>query len=137
MANPDLEDPRQSPKESESGETRQENSDSEQVSLEETVEELSHLEVGTNEKILMESAKKEEEEEEEDGSDKQECEEDEMDDVDPPASPPASDSSSISIPPSPIPKEVIFKSASICIRLCRLAGIGRLPLHNTDAASFV
>ena len=135
VANPDLEDPRQSPKESESGETKQENSDSEQVSLEETVEELSHLEVGTNEEILMESAK--EEEEEEDGSDKQECEEDEMDDVDPPASPPASDSSSISIPPSPIPKEVIFKSASICIRLCRLAGIGRLPLHNTDAASFV
>ena len=65
VANPDLEDPRQSPKESESGETRQESSDSEQVSLEETVEELSHLEVGTNEEILMESAK-----EEEDGSDR-------------------------------------------------------------------
>merc|ERR1719189_2545835 len=55
----------------------------------------------------MESAK-----EEEDGSDKQECEEDEMDDVDPPASPPASDSSSISIPPSPIPKEVLGSRGS-------------------------
>merc|ERR1719189_2708165 len=74
VANPDLEDPRQSPKESESGETKQENSDSERVSLEEAVEELSHLEVGTNQEILMESAKEEEEE----GSDKQECEEDEM-----------------------------------------------------------
>merc|ERR1712203_852506 len=51
-----------------------------------------------------------EEEEKEGGSDKQESEEDEMDD--PPASPPVSDSSSISIPPSPIPKEVLGSRGS-------------------------
>merc|ERR1712037_1002035 len=72
------------------GETKEENSvTSEQVSFDETVEDLSHLEVVTNEEILME---------------------DEMDD--PPASPPVSDSSSISIPPSPIPKEVLGSRGS-------------------------
>ena len=110
ITQPDLEEPRHSA----SGETKEEISViSEQVSLDETVEELSHLEVVTNEEILM-VAKEEEEE-------KQESEDEEMDD--PPASPPpvSDSSSSISIPPSPIPKEVIFKSAPICIRLCKLA----------------
>jgi hypothetical protein len=104
LTQPDLE------KESVAGETKEENSvTSEQVSFDETVEDLSHLEVVTNEEILMveEAAKKEEEER---GSDKQESEEDEMDD--PPASPPVSDSSSISIPPSPIPKEVLGSRGS-------------------------
>merc|ERR1712037_915746 len=97
-------------KESVDGETKEDNSvTSEQVSFDETVEDLSHLEVVTNEEILMvEEAT--EEEEKEGGSDKQESEEDEMDD--PPASPPVSDSSSISIPPSPIPKEVLGSRGS-------------------------
>ena len=106
--------------ESVGGESKEENSViSEQVSLDESVEELSHLEVVTNKEISMVEESATEEEEKEGGSDKQESEEDEMDD--PPASPPVSDSSSISIPPSPIPKEVIFKSVPICIRLCKLA----------------
>ena len=93
------------------------------------VEDQSHLEIVTNEEISMleEATAKEEEEA---GSEKQvESEDEEM--SDPPASPPpVSDSSSISIPPSPIPKEVIFKSAPICIRLCKLGeSVG--PLHNT------
>lgn len=105
LTQPDLEE-----KESVDGETKEDNSvTSEQVSFDETVEDLSHLEVVTNEEILMveEAAKKEEED---GGSDKQESEEDEMDD--PPASPPVSDSSSISIPPSPIPKEVLGSRGS-------------------------
>jgi len=107
LTQPDLEEPE---KESVDGETKEDNSvTSEQVSFDETVEDLSHLEVVTNEEILMvEAAAKKEEED--GGSDKQESEEDEMDD--PPASPPVSDSSSISIPPSPIPKEVLGSRGS-------------------------
>ena len=132
LTQPDnLEEPRQSQMESASGETKEENSvSSEQVSLDKTVEDLSHLEVVTNEEVLMEEDEASAKEEEEVGSDKQvESEDEEM--SDPPASPPpVSDSSSISIPPSPIPKEVIFKSAPICIRLCKLGeSVG--PLHNT------
>merc|ERR1712243_381634 len=86
---------------------------SEQVSLDETVEDLSHLEVVTNKELSMvEEATKEEEEI---GSDKQESEEEEEEEEmehDPPASPPVSDSSSISIPPSPIPKEVLGSRGS-------------------------
>merc|ERR1719430_438151 len=73
--------------ESVGGESKEENSViSEQVSLDETVEELSHLEVVTKEEILMEE------------ENKQESEDEEMDD--PPASPPpvSDSSSSISIP---------------------------------------
>merc|ERR1712037_713904 len=93
------------------GESKEENSViSEQVSLDESVEELSHLEVVTNKEISMVEESATEEEEKEGGSDKQESEEDEMDD--PPASPPVSDSSSISIPPSPIPKEVLGSRGS-------------------------
>jgi len=103
------EDPRQSQMESVSGvETKEENSvTSEQVSLDETDEDLSHLEVVTNEEILDEAK------EEEFGSEKQvDSEDEEM--SDPPASPPPvlSDSSSISIPPSPIPKEVLGSRGS-------------------------
>merc|ERR1712192_324727 len=93
LTHPDnSEDPRQSQMESVSGgETKEdENSvSSEQLSLGETVEDLSHLEVVTNE-----------------------AEDEEV--SDPPASPPPvlSDSSSISIPPSPIPKEVLGSRGS-------------------------
>jgi len=113
LTQPDLEDPRQSQMESVmSGETKEENSVcSDQVSLDETVEDQSHLEVITNEEILLveETTAKGEEEA---GSDKQvESEDEEM--SDPPASPPpVSDSSSISIPPSPIPKEVLGSRGS-------------------------
>jgi len=114
LTKPDLEDPRQSQMESVRGETKEENSViSEQVSLDKTVEDLSHLEVVTNEEILMlEEVAAAKEEEEEVGSDKQvESEDEEM--SDPPASPPpVSDSSSISIPPSPIPKEVLGSRGS-------------------------
>jgi len=97
--------------ESVGGESKEENSViSEQVSLDESVEELSHLEVVTNKEISMVEESATEEEEKEGGSAKQESEEDEMDD--PPASPPVSDSSSISIPPSPIPKEVLGSRGS-------------------------
>jgi len=102
LTQPDLEEPSlESKKESVSGETKEENSViSEQVSLDETVEELSHLEVVTKEEILMEE------------ENKQESEDEEMDD--PPASPPpvSDSSSSISIPPSPIPKEVLGSRGS-------------------------
>ena len=124
VGDPDQDDPRlHQQEESVSGEK----SADEQDAVEET--EVSQQEVVTNEEILIV-------EEEvaaahhEGGSDKQESEEDEMEDgnhlqledanhleLD---DPPASDSSSISIPPSPIPKEVIFKSGPICIRLCKL-----------------
>jgi len=103
------EEPRQSQMESVScGETKEEENSviSEQVSLGETDEDLSHLEVVTNEEILDEAK------EEEFGSEKQvDSEDEEM--SDPPASPPpVSDSSSISIPPSPIPKEVLGSRGS-------------------------
>jgi len=113
LTQPDLEDPRQSQMESVSGETKEENSViSEKVSLDKTVEDLSHLEVVTNEEVLMEEEEATAKEEEEAGSDKQvESEDEEM--SDPPASPPpVSDSSSISIPPSPIPKEVLGSRGS-------------------------
>jgi len=114
LTQPDnLEDPRQSQMESVSGETKEEISvSSEQVSLDKTVEDLSHLEVVTNEEVLMEEEEASAKEEEEVGSDKQvESEDEEM--SDPPASPPpVSDSSSISIPPSPIPKEVLGSRGS-------------------------
>jgi len=114
LTQPDnLEEPRQSQMESTSGETKEENSvSSEQVSLDKTVEDLSHLEVVTNEEVLMEEEEASAKEEEEAGSDKQvESEDEEM--SDPPASPPpVSDSSSISIPPSPIPKEVLGSRGS-------------------------
>ena len=125
VGDPDQEDPRlHQQEESVRGER---SAADEQDAVEET--EVSQQEVVTNEEILIV-------EEEvaadhlEGGSEKQESEEDEMEDgnhlqledanhleLD---DPPASDSSSISIPPSPIPKEVIFKSGPICIRLCKL-----------------
>merc|ERR1712130_944569 len=113
LTQPDPEEARQSMEESVSGETNEENLViSEQASLDETDEDLSHLAVGTNKELLMveEVAK---EEEEDVGSDKQESEEEEEEmEHDPPASPPVSDSSSISIPPSPIPKEVLGSRGS-------------------------
>merc|ERR1712038_1382063 len=87
--------------------------------------EVSQQEVVTNEEILIveeEVATPEEADHHEGGSDKQESEEDEMEEgnhlqledadhleLD---DPPASDSSSISIPPSPIPKEVLGSRGS-------------------------
>merc|ERR1712223_114695 len=100
-----------------------EKSADEQDAVEET--EVSQQEVVTNEEILIveeEVAVLEEADHHEGGSDKQESEEDEMEDgnhlqledanhleLD---DPPASDSSSISIPPSPIPKEVLGSRGS-------------------------
>merc|ERR1712004_476177 len=100
-----------------------EKSADEQVAVEET--EVSQQEVVTNEEILIVEeavAAPEEADHHEGGSDKQESEEDEMEDgnhlqledanhleLD---DPPASDSSSISIPPSPIPKEVLGSRGS-------------------------
>ena len=129
VGDPDQEDPRlHQQEESVSGEKCAD----EQGAVEET--EVSQQEVVTNEEILIVeeevAAPEEAADHHEGGSDKQESEEDEMEEgnhlqledanhleLD---DPPASDSSSISIPPSPIPKEVIFKSGPICIRLCKL-----------------
>merc|ERR1711962_1583279 len=74
-------------------------------------------EVVTNEEILIVEeavAAPEEADHHEGGSDKQESEEDEMEDGNhlQLEDPPASDSSSISIPPSPIPKEVLGSRGS-------------------------
>jgi len=120
VGDPDQEDPRlHQQEESVSGEK----SADEQDAVEET--EVSQQEVVTNEEILIveeEVAAPEEADHHEGGSDKQESEEDEMEDgnhlqledanhleLD---DPPASDSSSISIPPSPIPKEVLGSRGS-------------------------
>merc|ERR1712130_259960 len=86
LTQPDPEEARQSMEESVGGETNEENLViSEQASLDETDEDLSHLEVGTNKELLMveEVAK----EEEDVGSDKQESEEEEEEEMehDPPA----------------------------------------------------
>merc|ERR1711963_409810 len=120
VGDPDQEDPRlYQQEESVSGEK----CGDEQGAVEET--EVSQQEVVTNEEILIveeEVAAPEEADHHEGGSDKQESEEDETEDgnhlqledanhleLD---DPPASDSSSISIPPSPIPKEVLGSRGS-------------------------